>query len=83
MPVYESNKEVDALKIATIARDADNCVTLGFEEEGHPPTKLSEEFCEKVQNTSSDMGYYVVDADGSESWMSCAIFDSMFSLKQS
>jgi len=82
LPVYESNKEMSALKIKTITRDADNCVTLEFEEEGHEPLTLDEVYCEKVQNTSNDMGYYAVAVNGDKSWMSRAVFDSIFTPKQ-
>ena len=81
MPQYQSHKKVSALKIAKIERHNENdpnAETNGSwmitpEEEGYAPFRVDQSYMAKHKPQVG--GYYVVYADGYQSWSPAKAFE--------
>lgn len=80
MPKYQSHKHVWALKIASVTdpNTDPNCVTdgprvLAFEEEGYAPIVVDAAYVRK--HNPQPGGYFVVYADGYQSWSPAKAFE--------
>ncbi len=72
MPKYKCHKEVWALKIKSIERDA--VTKLIFEDEGFPAILVSYNY--DVKHDPEPGGYYVVYSDGYQSYSPAEAFES-------
>jgi len=77
MPRYKSHKEVWALKIKQMVHLPDSAtVLIHFDDEGFAPKEVSKKWVDWKVSEVSDPGYFVVYADGYESWSPTGAFES-------
>ena len=78
MPRYRSHKEVRALKIRAITRNADGSAIILPETRGHAQFTVDAGYVAKHDPKAG--GYYVVYADGYKSWSPAEAFESGYTL---
>ena len=74
MPKYRSHKEVWAYKIATIEFGVDGMAMITPADEGYAPFVTRPNYAVRYQGSEDDLGYYVLYADGYESWSPTKVF---------
>lgn len=75
MPKYRSHKTIWALKIAAIEFERDGSAKIAPVEEGYGTVHTRPDFRSRFYGSESDLGYYVVYADGYQSWSPTKAFD--------
>lgn len=78
MPKYQSHKQVWALPIAAIERDADGSAKIAPAERRYGTIQTKPGYPWK--GNEDDLGYYVVYADGYESWSPTKAFEDGYTL---
>ena len=81
MPRYKCHKEVHALKIAAIEILGDGFASIAPADKGFAVFKTKGPFASKFSGGAiHDPGYYVVYADGYESWSPTKAFEEGYTL---
>lgn len=68
MPRYRSHKTVWALKIAAIEFRENGSAKIAPQDKGYAPFETKPGYRERFKGDEDNTGYYVVYADGYESW---------------
>lgn len=80
LPLYRCHKEVRALKISAIEFEADGSAKIAPLDDGYPPFLARAGFRSRFQGTEADLGYFVVYADGYQSWSPAKAFEDGYTL---
>ena len=86
MPRYKCHKEVHALKIAAIEFHGADGATIVPADPAYAPFRTSDGWRERYRGVSAgnpgetDLGYYVVYADGYVSWSPTKAFEEGYAL---
>jgi hypothetical protein len=80
MPKYRCHKEVWALKIRALEFAGDGSAKIAPAEPGYAPFDVAPGFKHKFQGSEDDLGYYVVYADGYQSWSPTTAFEDGYTL---
>ena len=75
MPRYKCHKEVQALKIASIAIAEDGSAVIVPAEPGYSRFAIAAPWAERFKGSDKDLGYYVVYEDGYASWSPSKAFE--------
>lgn len=78
MPRYKCHKDVWALKIAAIEMNEDRSAKIAPADEGYGMVETAPNF--PFKGSEDDLGYYVVYADGYQSWSPTKAFEEGYSL---
>lgn len=80
MARYKCHKEVDAIKIAAIEIHEDKSATIApAHGENCSPFRTRAGWAERWKGSETDLGYYVVYADGFPSWSPTKAFEEGYS----
>ena len=79
MPRYKSHKLVWALRINAIEFNQDGSAKIAPAEAGYAAFTTKPGFSGRFKGDEADLGYYVVYADGYQSWSPTAAFEDGYS----
>ena len=79
MPKYKCHKEVWALKIAAVEIHKDGSAIIAPSDEGYVPFKTRPTWDVTFHGDDADPGYFVVYADGYQSWSPTKAFEDGYS----
>jgi hypothetical protein len=80
LPKYKCHKEVWALKLESVSHDGTGLVNLTFENKRYAPIVVDLAWLDRFNGNKDDYGYYVIYADGYESWSPTKAFEEGYSL---
>lgn len=80
MPKYQSHQRAWALKIAAIEFSEDGLTKITPADERYGTIETDSSYKLKYRGCEEDLGYYVVYADGSTSWLPTKAFEEGFML---